>query len=169
MSASDPLEFLGEEFLTWLWFHLETRGGDFDLPGNRQIGVSFDDFLAFAPRDDDETEHTLKKGSPSRSAEASTALRSGHRLRRAKLIIGQGDLLWSFVLDGPTMSILSARLPADDPETGSAEERSRDRIRGFLELQQVVAALYRIFLQERLKPEYMEQGAADQAAWMATR
>ena len=80
MSASDPLEFLGEEFLTWLWFCIETRGGDFDLPGDRAVGVSFDDFLAFAPRDDDETEHTLKKGTPSRSAEASTALRSGHRL-----------------------------------------------------------------------------------------
>ena len=76
MSAADPLEFLGEEFLTWLWFRIETQGGDFDLPGNRAVGLSFDDFLAFAPRDDDETEHTLKKGTPSRSAEASTALRS---------------------------------------------------------------------------------------------
>ncbi|MEE2887910.1 MAG: hypothetical protein VX951_10835 [Planctomycetota bacterium] len=169
MTASDPLEFLGEEFLTWLWFCIETRGGDFDLPGDRAVGVSFDDFLAFAPRDDDETEHTLKKGTPSRSAEASTALRSGHRLRRAKLIVGQGQLLWSFVLDGPTMSILNARLPADDPDSESAGERSMDRIRGFLELQQIVAALYRVFLLERLAPAYMQQGATAQASWMATR
>lgn len=169
MSAADPLEFIGEEFLTWLWFRLETQGGNFELPGKREVGVSFDDFLAFAPRDDDETEHTLKKGSPSRSAEASTALRSGHRLRRAKLILGQGEMLWSFVLDGPTMSILSARLPEDDPDAESAGERSTDRIAAFLELQQIVAALYRIFLQERLAPEYMEQGAAAQAAWMSTR
>ena len=169
MSAADPLEFLGEEFLTWLWFRIETQGGDFDLPGNRSVGLSFDDFLAFAPRDDDETEHTLKKGSPSRSAEASTALRSGHRLRRAKLILGQAEMLWSFVLDGPTMNILSARLPDDDPDAESADERSTDRIRGFHELQQIVAAVYRVFLEERLAPEYLEQGAAAQASWMATR
>jgi hypothetical protein len=169
MSASDPLEFLGEEFLTWLWFRLETQGGDFDLPGNRKIGVSFDDFLAFAPRDDDETEHTLKKGTPSRSPEASTALRSGHRLRRAKIIIGQGEMLWSFVLDGPTMGIMGARLPDDDQDSESLDERSHDRIRSFLELQQIVAAIYRVFLQERLAPDYSAQGATAQATWMATR
>ena len=69
--SADPLEFLGEEFLTWLWHQTETSGGDFELPGNREVGVSLDDFIAFAPRDDDETEHTLKKGSPSRGDQPS--------------------------------------------------------------------------------------------------
>ncbi len=78
-------------------------------------------------------------------------------------------MLWSFVLDGPTMGIMGARLPDDDQDSESLEERSHDRIRGFLELQQIVAAIYRVFLQERLAPDYSAQGATAQAAWMATR
>ena len=90
MSAADPLGFLGEEFLTWLWFRIETEGGDFDLGRDRHVGVSFDDFIAFAPLDNDETEQTLRKGSPSRCAEAAAALRNGRRLTRARLVLAPG-------------------------------------------------------------------------------
>ena len=85
MSHADPLAFLGEEFLTWLWFRIETEGGEFDIGRQRELAVSFDDFIAFAPRDGDETEQTLRKGIPTRSPEASAALRHGHRLTRARL------------------------------------------------------------------------------------
>ena len=169
MSAEDPLAFLGEEFLTWLWFRIETEGGEFDLGRDRHIGVTFDDFIAFAPLENDETEQTLKKGSPSRCAEASAALRNGRRLTRARLVLAQGDLMWSVVVDGPTLNLLSARLPDDDPEAESAEERSLDRIANFATLQEYVAALYRIFLRERLAPDYLEGAGAQQATWMATR
>lgn len=168
-ASSDPLEFLGEEFLTWLWFRIETDGGEFDLGRNRTVGVSFDDYIAFAPRDDDETEHTLKKGSPSRCAEAAAALHNGRRLRRAKLILGQGEMVWSVTIDGPTMNLLSVKLPEDDPDADSAEERSVDRIRGFLEVQEIVGALYRAFLEQRLAPDYLDRGATAQAEWMASR
>ncbi|MHC5065518.1 MAG: hypothetical protein ACYTG5_16260, partial [Planctomycetota bacterium] len=62
--------FLGEEFLTWLWYRMENEGGEFNLPGGRVIALSMDDYLCFAPRDDDDTEHSLRRGIPSRSPEA---------------------------------------------------------------------------------------------------
>ena len=83
--------WLGHEFLVWLWFRIETKGGEFDIGRDREIGVSFDDFIAFAPLENDETEQTLKKGSPSRCAEASAALKNGRRLTRARLVIAQGE------------------------------------------------------------------------------
>ena len=55
MTDTDTHAFLGEEFLTWLWFRLETKGGDFDLSGGRAVGVAFDDYLKLAPADDDAT------------------------------------------------------------------------------------------------------------------
>lgn len=169
MSKADPLGFLGEEFLTWLWFRIETEGGEFDLGEGKILAVSFDDFIAFAPRDDDETEQTLKKGLPSRSLEASAALRNGRRLTRAKLIIAMGELQWTTVLDGPTMNLMSCKLPEDDEDCEGPEERNLERISGFLGLRDHVASLYKLFLRERLRPEYLEQGAAQQATWMASR
>jgi hypothetical protein len=168
MSRSDPLAFLGEEFLTWLWFRIETDGGEFDIGRQRELAVSFDDFLAFAPRDDDETEHILRKGTPSRSVEASAALRNGRRLTRARLIIAHGDAVYGVIIDGPTMDLLSVKLPDDDPEAASAEERSAERIAGFTSLREYVARLYELFLRERLEPDYLDTGGAEQATWMAT-
>jgi hypothetical protein len=61
--------FLGEEFLTWIWFRWETDGGEFTLPGGRVVGIALDDFLCFAAPHDDETEQTLRRGLPTRTAD----------------------------------------------------------------------------------------------------
>jgi hypothetical protein len=87
----DTHGFLGEEFLTWLWFRWETEGGEFTLPGGRVVGVALDDFLSFAAQSDDETEQTLRRGLPTRTAEARTALRQGNRLRKARLLVAEGS------------------------------------------------------------------------------
>ena len=169
MSSADPLSFLGEEFLTWLWFRIETEGGEFDIGKQRELAVSFDDFIAFSALDDDETEQTLRKGIPSRSPEASTALRNGRRLTRARLVIALGDAMYTVVLDGPTMDLLSVKLPDDDPDAANMEERSAERIDAFTSLREYVACLYRLFLKERLAPDYLEVAGAEQASWMGSR
>jgi len=168
-AGGDGRGFLGEEFLTWLWFRTETEGGDFDLAPGRSVAVAPDDFLAFAPTGGDETEQTLRKGSPSRSAEAAASLRNGRRLRRARWIVALGELVWSVTIDGSTMDLCSIKLPDDDAEAGSPEERSRDRAANFLLLQEIVGLLYREFLRVRLRPDYLEAEAGRQATWMATR
>ncbi|MCC6782640.1 MAG: hypothetical protein IT457_07330 [Planctomycetes bacterium] len=167
MSEQTSFAFLGEEFLTWLWFRLETEGGDFDLGDGHVVGISLDDFLAFAPRDDDETEHTMRKGVPSRSSSARAALRAGRRLRRAKLVLAQGELQWNFVLDAACMGLRSVRLPDDDEEAEGPADRSRDRIANFLLLHELVSRLYREFLRLRLRREYLTNEGEQQAAWMA--
>ena len=167
MSDSASHGFLGEEFLTWLWFRTETEGGEFDLGKGRVVGLSFDDMLEFAPLEEDETQHTLKKGTPTRSVEARAALKTGHRLRRARLTLGIDERVWSFTLDAPTMGLRSIKLPEDDEEAESAEERSRERAANFLELHELVGAVYREFLKIRLRPDYVNTDAEHQAAWMA--
>jgi recombination associated protein RdgC len=167
MSDGGSFAFLGEEFLTWLWYRLENEGGEFDLGEGRIVGVALDDFIVFAPRDDDETEQTLRKGVPTRSAEARAGLRSGHRLKKAKLTLAMSELVWSFTLDASTMGLRSIRLPDDDEAAESPEERSRERAANFLLLHDLVGALYRQFLALRLRTDYLSTDAETQASWMA--
>lgn len=166
MNDTGEHDFLGEEFLTWLWFRLETHGGDFEID-RRHFAVALDDFLAFAPREPDDTEQTLRKGSPTRTAEARAALRDGRRLRRAKLIVAEGDQQWSVVLDGPTMSLRSIKLPEDGEDATTPRDKSIDRIASFVTLWEIVGALYRVFLTERLRSDYLTTAAESQAQWMA--
>lgn len=163
----DTHGFLGEEFLTWLWFRWETEGGEFTLPGGRVVGVALDDFLSFAAQSDDETEQTLRRGLPTRTAEARTALRQGNRLRKARLLVAEGSRQWSATLDAPTLTLTGVKLPEDAEECESDVDRNADRSANWLALHEIVQALYTVFLRERLRPDYKKAGAEQQARWMA--
>ena len=164
----DTHGFLGEEFLTWLWFRWETEGGEFTLPGGRVVGVALDDFLSFAAPSDDETEQTLRRGLPTRTAEARTALRQGHRLRKARLLLAEGSRQWNATLDAPTLTLTGVKLPEDAEECESDVDRTADRSANWLALHEIVQALYTQFLRERLKPDYLKTVAEQQAQWMAS-
>lgn len=159
--------FLGQEFLTWLWYRMETDGGEFHLSHERVVGLSLDDMLQFAPRDDGETSQLLRKGLPSRTPAARTALQDGQRLAKARLVLGMGDREWSFTLDGSSFSLGSVKLPEDDEDLDSAQDRSVERATNLLELHDLLGEVYAIFLKERLAEDYLEAGAEAQATWMA--
>jgi hypothetical protein len=159
--------FLGEEFLTWLWFKWETEGGEFTLPGGRIVGIAIDDFLTFAALTEDETEQTLRRGLPTRTEEARTALRQGHRLRKARLLIAEGERQWTATIDAPSLTLGGVKLPEDAEECESEIDRTADRAANWLALHEIVQALYRLFLKDRLASDYQNTGAEQQANWMA--
>ena len=167
MSNLGEHAFLGEEFLTWLWYSLDTTGGDFEVGEGRSIAVAIDDFLAFAARDDDETEQTLRKGMPTHSQEARTALRNGRRLRKAKLIVAEGPMQFGATLDGTTMCLSGIKLPDDAEDCESARDRNLDRAANFLHLHELLGELYAAFLRDRLRPDYLHTAGERQAQWMA--
>lgn len=166
-SGAETHGFLGEEFLTWLWFRWETEGGEFHLPGGRVVGLALDDFLTFAAPSDDDTEQTLRHGLPTRTEEARTALRQGHRLRRARFLLAEGSRQWSATFDAREMTLVGVKLPEDAEECESDVDRTADRAANWLALQEIVTALYGQFLRERLAPGYLGAGAEKQAQWMA--
>lgn len=159
--------FLGQEFLTWLWYQIETNGGEFELSRDRIVGISLDDMLQFAPRDDGETSQLLRKGLPSRTPAARTALQNGQRLAKARLAMATSDREWMFTLDGATLGLGSIKLPEDDEELDSAQERSTERVANLLELHELLGDVYGLFLKERLADDYLTKGAEAQANWMA--
>jgi hypothetical protein len=166
--GSDTHGFLGEEFLTWLWFQWESDGGEFTLPGGRVVGIALDDFLSFAAPSEDETEQTLRRGLPTRTAEARTALRQGRRLKKAKLLIAEGPRQWHAVLDAPTLTLGSVKLPEDAEECESDVDRTADRSANWLALHEILQGLYGLFLKSRLRSDYGKTQGEEQAGWMAS-
>lgn len=158
--------FLGEEYLTWLWFRWERDGGEFTLHGGRTVGIAIDDLLVFAPLGDDETQQTLRRGLPTRTIEARAALRQGHRLSRARLIVAEGQRQWTLTLDGERLAFSGVKLPEDAEECESDTDRTADRSANWLALHEIVAGLFAQFLRVRLAPAWLEQEAPAMSAWM---
>jgi hypothetical protein len=176
--------YLGEEFLTWLWYRCETDGGTFELPDEngilREFGVLFDDFLVLRAdervpseaglSDDDlfeSTESVLRRGAPSRTAEAGVALLRGKKLARARLQISDARRSWACVLDGTEMCLRSVKPPKPDAE--DAREREKEGLDALFALSDLLDHLYRLFLAQRLGPRFREAVIPAMGEWMLAK
>ena len=168
MAEQSEFAFLGEEFLTWLWWRNETGSSTYELASSEAVGVTLDDYLLIGGGSDD-TEQTLRKGLPTRSAEATAALRSGKRLQRARLIVGTQHEEWSLTLDGTRFAFQSVKLQTEEDGELADDERDLARMQGFLRISGIVDELYEQFLAERLTPGFDEQRLPQLRRWVESR
>lgn len=99
-SVEPPAEpTLGMDFLTWIWFLWESKGGICHLPDGREFGVMIEGPLTFFHEGAGAHEAILRKGAPANSREAAAALKCGKKLRRAKVTIGLREAVYSANVD----------------------------------------------------------------------
>lgn len=113
-------QFVGDEFLTWLWHTIENdppllRGIDKDLAaleiGNRMVLVNR------YRQDHDET--VTIKGDGANMDEGLLALKKGAMVAEVNLVYRSGDQEWQFNLKGESLNFSSLRVP----ETGKIETK----------------------------------------------
>lgn len=115
----------GREFLMWLWYSSEKRGGIVDVPDVGEIAFMVEGPLTFVMEGKGAHEISLKKGEPMLSAEARTALLSGKKLSKAKVQFARGEESWAFTFDADAFIIRNLRLPQTESfdRTGKFQER----------------------------------------------
>jgi recombination associated protein RdgC len=101
-------EFLGREFLTWLWFRSETQQGTFTLDDSQQAGLWFDDKVVLQSEG---KEIITCQGENSALTEARHALRDGKKVTQARIKLIIGDDEWSFCLDSGWLNFRGLKTP----------------------------------------------------------
>ena len=130
-SFSDELEdgmvdgTAGREFLMWLWYSSEKRGGLEIVPDVGEIAYMVEGPLTFVMEGKGAHEITLRKGEPMLSAETRTALLSGKKLKKAKVQFVRGEEVWAFTFDADEFIFRSLKLPKTEAfdRTGKFQER----------------------------------------------
>lgn len=117
------LDFLGPEFLTWLWWRSEVAPR-FEYPDGDSFSIHLDDHLDFRGERAAAKRASLRAGMPAASAEARAALRSGKTLAAARLLLARDEDEVRLTLRAEDLDISSLRLPA--PEGDDAREREQD-------------------------------------------
>jgi hypothetical protein len=114
------LDYLGPEFLTWLWWRADADPC-FVHPDGTEVWVHVDEHLEFRGERAAARRTTLRSGVPGASMDARTALRSGKVLVAARLILARGEEESRFTLRAEDLDVSGLRLP---PATdGGARER----------------------------------------------
>lgn len=168
MTVLGELAFLGEEFLTWLWFKSETGAGTFQAQDGTEIGVTLDDFLALGG-EEDAPEQILRRGLPTRSPEATVSLKSGKRVLRARLILASGGEQWGLTLDGHRFAFGAVRTERSEDPDEIVEARDLARMESFARIAELIDELYRIFLGERVRPQFQRETLQAMRGWVRAR
>lgn len=134
--------FLGCEFLTWLWFASEERGGK---AGEVEFSVLGP--LKLVSGHGDAREITIKGSDPTASPEAIKALARGKVLRKATVRLLSGGQTYEASLSGDTLAFggvgvsVPARLPLED--------RVMKRLQDLAGFHATLGALYAHFIELR--------------------
>jgi hypothetical protein len=156
----------GREFLMWLWFMSEAKGGDVALPEGGTFSVLVEGPLLFDQEEQGET--AIRKGEPMVSAETRAALLSGKKLRRAKLTLARGgEEVWTCTLDADSFVIRGLKLPKT--EAIDAEGRFQERMETLDTFRQAFLGLYATFCKLREDASSAKALHAEMKSWMAAR
>lgn len=141
------LDYLGNEFLLWLWWHWETQSETIALPDGSEVTGMLARTLALECPRGDSGKETISAEAPAALPEAAQAIRSGKLPRKAGLVlVRQGDQ-YELVLQAEKFTISGARIRTDDTTEGRGGVE--DRIEALRGMNETVDLLYATFCERR--------------------
>ena len=120
-------DFLGNEFLLWLWYQTDMRSDTIALADDSEATVMIARTLTLeCPRG--QTGHeTISSEGPSRLPEARRAIQSGKLPRKAGLTVVRHDAQYELALHAETLAVASAKMPNLPDEVTDARAKLDER------------------------------------------
>lgn len=113
-------DYLGPEFLTWLWWRSDQDPG-FQHPDGTEVYVHMDEHLDFRGERAASRRTVLRAGLPGASMDARAALQSGKLVVAARLLLVRGEDEVRFTLRAEDLEVSGTRLPVDADASGVRE------------------------------------------------
>ncbi len=162
-------QFIGDEFLTWLWYTLEedTRLLQRIDPEIATLEIGNRMVLGNRYRKDSEETVTIK-GEEANMDEGLLALKKGAMVTEVNLVYRSGDQEWRFNLKGESLNLSSLRVP----ETGRIE--SREDIEGAViektylydKIINLINVLFQYFIKLRVSNEWSAKTVPGIRKWI---
>lgn len=157
----------GRDFLTWLWFVSEARGGEVDLPGVGRVAVMIQGPITLSMEGAGAHETRISKGNPVLSAEARTALLAGKKVSKAKFFIGRADEVWEATI-GDDFVFRSVKLPESEDVLDNVS-RFSERLSAIDDFTEMFFGLYDDFVDRRRDKDKWSAERGEIREWVKGR
>lgn len=150
-SGDDPasLDYLGNEFLVWIWHALQNEGESVRLSDGSDAVVMLAKTLTLdCPRGETGRDQ-LTDDAPTRLPEAFRALQAGKLPRKAGMIVVRHGAQYELTLQAETLAVSGAALPKPDDDGLSRHDQHLARIDSLRHLAQTLDLLFEAFLLRR--------------------
>lgn len=155
-ASSDAMhpDFLGNEFLLWLWHKVDQDTNTLKLSDETEVTVMFAKSLTLECPAGISGRETISSEMPTRLPEALEAIRSGKLPRKAGLTLVRLGQQYDLTLQAESLSISGAKVQADDDAQG--REILESRIDAVRQLNETVDLLFEAFCRVRLSNHWAE-------------
>lgn len=148
-------DFLGNEFLLWLWYQLQSGKSTIEVADGSKVDISLTKTLLLECPRGELGKQTLTANDPIYLPEAKQGIRSGKLPRKAGLLLARHEEDYEFTLSAEALTVGSVGFPRLEVDTPRAEQEERmDQLRHF---NQTFDVLYQAFLAERLDDSWEKQ------------
>lgn len=156
------LDWLGNEFLLWLWYFTDVESDTLKLSDNSEVTVMLARTLALeCPRG--QTGHeTFTHEGPTRLPEARRAIQSGKLPRKCGLTMVRHDQQYELKLSAETLGVGSAKLPAMPEDVTDARSKLEYRVELVRAMDETLSLLFGAFLDRRLSAKWADELVAMQ-------
>lgn len=147
-------DFLGNEFLLWLWYVTEVESDTVKLADGSEVTIMPARTLTLeCPRG--QTGHeTISSEGPTRLPEARRAIQSGKLPRKVGLTLVRHSEQYELTLHAETLAVASAKLPAPDESITEARAKLEERATQLRSLIETLDLLYDAFGAKRFGKDW---------------
>ena len=124
--AYNRYQFLGEEFLTWLWYIIEKKQNLIKKFDKEFVALEVGNRVVFENRRKESAERITIKGDGASLEEGFLALSKGALVTELNMVYKSAELMWQFTLKGESLNISGL----SSSNTGSPE--TEDDIEGYV-------------------------------------
>ncbi len=155
-------DFIGNEFLLWLWYHTDVESDTIKLVDKSEVTLMLARTLTLeCPRG--QTGHeTISSEGPSQLPEAKRAIQSGKLPRKVGLTLVRHSEQYELTLHAETLAVSSAKLPPPDESISEARAKLDERASQIRNLIETLDLLYDAFGQKRFGKDWDKELAGMQ-------
>jgi hypothetical protein len=155
-------DFLGNEFLLWLWYHTDVESDSIKLADKSDVTLMLARTLTLeCPRG--QTGHeTISSEGPTRLPEARRAIQSGKLPRKMGLTLVRHSEQYELALHAETLAVAGAKLPAPDGSISEPRAKLDERANQIRNLIETLDLLYDAFGQKRFGKDWEKELAGIQ-------
>ena len=152
---ADNYDFLGNEFLIWLWWKWETDSDTIALNDGSEVTGMFARTLSVQCPLGETGKGTISAESPTSLPEAVQAIRTGKLPRRAGLTLVRQGQQYDLALQAETFAVSGAKIRIEEKVDGRAA--AEERIEGLRGLSETIELLYQRFLDVRIGKQWPQE------------
>jgi hypothetical protein len=150
-------DFLGNEFLLWLWYHTDEHSDTIALMDKSEVTVMLARTLTLeCPRGQTGYE-TISSEGPARLPEARRAIQSGKLPRKMGLTLVRHGEQYELTLHAETLAVAAAKLPPPDESISEPRGKLEERATQVRNLIETLDLLYDAFGQKRFGKDWEKE------------